>query len=249
MVGGYTHLMKTLKWMGLVLLILSLLPVPALQEGQAVPAEAAYFSDAVFVGDSVTNQLRRYAANRHNQGVEVFGGAGFLSAGAYSLYLASLGKLQPNKVAPTYRGQPVTIPDGLVKMEAKKVFIMLGLADAPGRNPDQDMYRYEKLVRLIREALPGIQVVAVSVTPMTEKAQDYETNQKGINLFNTRLEALCQELGIQFLDVSTPLKNEHGFLTGAYSNDKKMHLNEAGIEIYVESLYAFARGQLAGNPE
>lgn len=239
------------KQIAVLMLILSLLSGTAASEAQAPAAaqpEAVFFDDAVFVGDSITNQFQRFHATRNKAGEPVLGGARFLSAGAYSLYLASLEKLQKDGAALKYRGKSVTVPQGLKAMEAGKVFILLGMTDAPGRNPDQDMYRYKKMVGLIQEAVPGIRVIALSVTPVAEKAQTYQTNQRCINLFNERLEALCAELGITYLDIATPLKNEQGFLNLDYSNDKKLHLNTTGLTIVSNTLHDFAREQLEPLP-
>ncbi|MGI6689980.1 MAG: hypothetical protein GX916_01735 [Clostridiales bacterium] len=238
-----------LKRLIVSLMFLALLPWPAPAETEStaqVSPEAAYFDDAVFVGDSVTNQIRRYRTAKRNEGEEIFGTARFLSAGAYSVYLGSLRNPPKDKVTLQYRGRAVSLSQGLAAMEAGKAFILLGLTDAPGRNVDRDMTRYARMIELIREASPDIQIVAMSVTPVMEKGQNILTKQTGINLFNERLQALCSELGITYLDVATPLKDEQGFLYGPYSSDKSVHLSEAGLEVLTETLHQHAREQLAG---
>lgn len=210
-----------------------------------VAPEAAYFDDAVIVGDSLTGQLLRYRSKKRNEGEEILGTARFLNVGAYSVYLASLPRVQKDKPTLLYRGQPVTVSQGLSLMGARKVVLFLGLADSPGKNPEQDIYRYTKMVGLIREAVPDIQVICLSLTPIMESAQDYNTKQKGIDLFNENLKALCEELDMLFVDVATGLKDENGFLPGYLSNDKNVHLNEDGLAILVQALHSFARQELA----
>lgn len=232
----------------ILLLVLSVsLVTGAEQNTKPVKPEAAFFDDVVFVGDSLTNQIRRYRASKRNEGEEIFGTARFLSAGAYSLYLAGFERALKDEPALFYRGRYVGLGEGLAAMKAKKVYILLGLADDPGMNPERDRKRYTKMIEKIRKAVPDIEIVAMSVTPITEKAQSRKTTQKGIDIFNENLKILCEELGIGFIDIATPLKNENGFLPGALSNDKKVHLNEEGLKILTETLYQYARDQMADN--
>lgn len=207
--------------------------------------EAGYFDDAVFVGDSLTNQLRKFRAACRDQGTDILGTARFLSAGAYSLYMASFPKPMEDGIPLLYRGRNVSVSEGLAAMQARKAFIWLGMTTDPGKNPDRDMRWYARMVGHIREAAPGIEIIALSVTPVVEKAQTRSTNQRGIDLFNRRLQALCGDLDITYVDIATPLKNEKGFLNSAFSNDKKLHLNETGLQIVTETLHRHAREELA----
>lgn len=211
----------------------------------ALAPEAAFFNDAVFVGDSVTNQIRRHRTSMRNEGIEIFGTARFLSAGAYSLYLAGFDRALADQPALLYRGNYVSLAQGLKAMEAKQVYILLGLADDPGYNTQRDVQRYTKVVTRIREALPDIQIMALSLTPITKQGESTKTTQKGIDLFNQRLMLLCEELDMTYVDIATPLKNDQGYLPGTYSNDKKVHLNETGLTILTATLHQFARDQLA----
>ncbi len=236
-----------LKKLWVLLLLAILLPLSVLGEttdATSIPPEYAFFNDVVFVGDSVTNQIRRYRTGMRNEGQEIFGSARFLSAGAYSLYLAGFEHALKDEPALFYRGRNVGLGHGLAAMEAKKAYILLGLADDPGLNPDRDRQRYTKMISQIRRAVPDIEITALSVTPITERGQSLKTTQKGIDRFNEQLQSLCKELDIAFVDIATPLKNEAGYLDGALSSDKKVHLNEEGLKILTETLHQYAREQL-----
>ena len=236
-----------LQKLWVLLMLAILLPLPGLGEatdGSAIPPEHAFINDVVFVGDSVTNQIRRYRTSMRNEGQEIFGSARFLSAGAYSLYLAGFEHALQDEPTLFYRGRNVGLGQGLAAMKAKKVYILLGLADDPGLNPDRDRHRYTKMISQIRRAVPDIEITALSVTPITERGQSLKTTQNGIDRFNVQLQSLCKELGIAFVDIATPLKNEAGYLDGALSSDKKVHLNEDGLKILTETLHQYAREQL-----
>ncbi|NLX82358.1 MAG: hypothetical protein GXZ04_00850 [Clostridiales bacterium] len=209
-----------------------------------VPKEAAYFDDAVFIGDSVGNQLRHYILNLRKEGNEVLGDAQFLTAGAYTVYLASRNFIPKDMPALQYRGRAVTVRDGLIALNPGKVFIMLGLADEPGRDVDRDIGSYRKLINIIRDAVPDIKITAMSVTPITKSGEGGLLKQSNINLFNKHLEAFCEEEGIGYVDVASWLKNDHGFLNSEYSNDKKVHLNQHGIKLVVQALHYYAAEQM-----
>ena len=228
------------------LMVLMLLCPAALGESfqVSVPPEASYFDDALFIGDSVGNQLRRFNLDQRKEGNDILGDAQFLTAGAFSVYLASLGSVEKDKPALHYRGRAVTVREGVSALAPGKVFIMLGLADEPGRNVERDITRYRKVINHIRAVSPDIKIVSMSVTPVTQRAEGVKLKQASINLFNQHLEALCKEEGIDFVDVAGWLKNDDGFLTGHYSNDKKVHLNQQGLKLMVQALYYYAAEQM-----
>jgi lysophospholipase L1-like esterase len=103
------------------------------------------------------------------------------------------------------------------------------------------------MIRHIREFNPGIEIIALSMTPIVEESQKKNLKQENINLFNERLEVLCKEENVHFLDVASSLKNSDGYLDEALSSDKYVHLGVDGMNIMIDILYDFARQQLSTN--
>lgn len=196
-----------------------------------------FFDHTVFLGDSVTTQLRTYAREK-----KLLPGAKFLCVTNYNLGLACRTTLNDAEAQLTLRGLKVTTPEGLKMLQAEKVFILLGLNDHAGSNLPVDMERYSRIIDHIRDVLPDAMIVAQTVTPIQKRLQGKTLNQENMNSFNEALETLCAEKDVYFLDIASPLKDEEGFLNTAYARDRSdnVHLNNAGLKVWTDTLYAFA---------
>ncbi|MBQ7183031.1 MAG: hypothetical protein IJR97_03525 [Clostridia bacterium] len=201
-----------------------------------------FFDHTVFLGDSVTTQLRTYAREK-----KLLPGAKFLCVTNYNLGLACRTSLNDAEAQLTLRGMRVTTPEGLKMLQAEKVFILLGLNDHAGSNLTVDMERYSRIIDHIRKVLPDVMIVAQTVTPIQKRLQGKTLNQENMNSFNEALEALCAEKGVYFLDIASPLKDEEGFLNTAYARDRSdnVHLNDAGLKVWTDTLYAFTDALIA----
>lgn len=203
-------------------------------------AEDAFFDEAVFVGDSILRSVGRYQAKRLKEGESLLGKASFLAADGYTLYAGSLKATDPDKINLSRNGVPVTVPEGIKRAKAKRAFVMLGLNDGAGSQLEKHLGFYERMITRILEANPGLELIALSVTPVVKAAQTKRLSQLYIDQFNHGLEALCEKMGVFYLDVSTALKDEEGYLNRDFSSDRQVHLNDQGIETLVETLYAYA---------
>ena len=201
----------------------------------------AFFDDAVFLGDSLTTQLGAYVREQRSRKGGLLGDAKFLSATSYSLATAS--KEKPyGDVTLKVRGESVTPQEGLKRLGAGKVFIMLGLNDHAGYNVASDVNHYAMLINHIRAAIPGVMIVVETMTPIQQHMQSSTLNQANLDLFNRELEQLCREMGVYFIDIASPLKNSHGYLNPAYAHavDDNVHLNDQGLKLWVQALQDFA---------
>ena len=229
-----------------VVFLLALLMLPAFglaSEGQRSDT-AAFFDEVVFVGDSLMNQLLRFNLAQKKEGLLPFGEARFLVANSYSLHHASRDKLQTG-VNLKYRGREYPLQEALRVMEAKKVFILVGMNDYPGFDEERDVRYWRRMGEQVREAVPGIEVYALSLTPMVKEREIKKLNQAQIDRYNANIEALSREMGFHFVDVATALKNAEGFLDRAMSRDRYVHLSDEAVVILVNSLQDYARTQMS----
>lgn len=200
----------------------------------------AYFDDAVFVGDSIFQQLWRYVEGQRQQGRPLLGGARFMVAASYTIYQAS--RIKPDgAVQMRYRGREVSVSEGLRQMEAGKAVILLGLNDFAGSQMEKDVSRYGTMLERIRTSNPNIELFPCLMTPIVQRAQDQDLNQETTTAFNVRLLQLCQEKGLPCWDVASPLMDAQGFLNPDFSTDKRVHLNPEGFEVLIDTLRRFAR--------
>ncbi len=208
-------------------------------------AEDAFFDEAVFVGDSILRSVGRYVAQRRREGESPLGEASFLAADGYTLYAGSLRTIDPERINLTRNGVPVTVPDGIKATKARRAFVMLGLNDGAGSQLEKHLGFYERMITRILEKNPGLELIILSVTPVVKTAQAKRLSQLAIDRFNQGLEGLCGERGIAYLDVSSALKDEEGYLNRDFSSDRRVHLNDLGIEALIKTLHDYAGARAA----
>lgn len=212
----------------------AVLQVPA---SEAVPAD--WFSDAAFVGDSVSVMLDNYNSNTGHLGT--LGTPSFFCSVSLSQTNA-LSYDAGNKRLPEYpkgSGQYPKIEDGIADSGAKKIYIMLGMNCIAG-GVDRASKDLVTLVGKILEKSPGAAILVESVTPMTadSKRADDTLNNQTIGDFNARMQTICLENGWYFVNVAEAVSDENGYLRADFSGDTAMgiHFNYNGAEAWADYL-------------
>lgn len=202
----------------------------------------AYFDDAVFVGDSITESLRNYCIALQRDDQDFMGNAQFLAAVSMSVRMAS----SDSRTLLQYRGNAVSVTEGLLKMGAGRVFIMLGVNDYAGKYPDATLAYFDTLIDAIQEKCEGIEIVIQSVTPVTKRfCQERRITIEEWNGFNVLLEQLCEEKGVQFLSFAELLMDAEGYLADDMTGDGMFHLTPAANAVWIRALRQFAAEQYA----
>lgn len=200
--------------------------------------EAAFFSESVFLGDSVTKGLSIYCMKNK----DVLPGARFLCEASYAVRHA-IGEVGGQYVVSiTYQGEKMRPEDALAAMGAKRVFIMLGLNDI-GLGVNWTFKNYGTLIQNIRSKCPDIEIYIQSGTPIWIPNERDGLTNANMDRFNALLEQYCQENGYHFVNVASVLKNVQGGLKGEYCSDRYVHLNNAGTEAWIAYLKEFAAMQ------
>lgn len=202
----------------------------------------AYFDDAVFVGDSITESLRNSCIALQRDDEDFMGNAQFLAAVSMSVRMAS----SDSRTLFQYRGNAVSVTEGLLKMGAGQVFIMLGVNDYAGKYPDATLAYFDTLIDAIQEKCEGIEIVIQSVTPVTKRfCQERRITIEEWNGFNVLLEQLCEEKGVQFLSFAELLMDAEGYLADDMTGDGMFHLTPAANAVWIRALRQFAAEQYA----
>lgn len=202
----------------------------------------AYFDDAVFVGDSITESLRNYCIALQRDDQDFMGNAQFLAAVSMSVRMAS----SDSRTLLQYRGNAVSVTEGLLKMGAGQVFIMLGVNDYAGKYPDATLAYFDTLIDAIQEKCERIEIVIQSVTPVTKRfCQERRITIEEWNGFNVLLEQLCEEKGVQFLSFAELLMDAEGYLADDMTGDGMFHLTPAANAVWIRALRQFAAEQYA----
>lgn len=201
-----------------------------------------YFDDAVFLGDSITQSLRNYCIAQRRDDADFMGNAQFLAAVSMSVRMAS----RDMRTLLKYRGYAVSVTEGLLKMEAGRVFVLLGVNDHAGKYPDATLGYFDTMIDAIQEQCEGIEIIIQAVTPVTEQfCRERQVTIEEWNGFNELLEQLCEEKGVYFLNFAELLTDEDGYLADDMAGDGMFHLSPAANAIWIRELRRFAAEQYA----
>lgn len=172
-------------------------------------------SDIVFVGNSITDgcEWAELFQNRHvkNRGI----------SGDRSDWL--LGRL-----------------DSILTAHPKKLFLMIGTNDlAAGRTPDEIVRDVERLIDRFQRESKWTKIYVQSILPVNgEGFTKYRNHYEHAHLIvptNKRLEALCHQKGVTYLDVWGALADDEGRLDRRYTNDG-LHLMGAGYLVWRDAI-------------
>ena len=212
---------------------------PEVTTAKQAKTGAAFFDDVVFVGDSVTLGLKNTTTSQRNAGKNYLGKAKFLCSGSLSYSNCTMDLNNPKSVHPKVKGKKVYIEDGVKMLGAKKVFIMLGMNDFAAYDNNKVIQKATALVNRIIKKSPGVQIYIESVTPITADKQHGKFNNKNVDAFNKKLQAMCAQNGWTYVDINSRFKDDKGNLNPAYCGDPQgmgIHMAKKGCDKWVNYL-------------
>ena len=167
-------------------------------------------SDIVFLGNSITDgcEWAELFNNRHikNRGI----------SGDRSGWLLE-------RLDPIIEGHP------------KKRFLMIGINDLiSGASPDEVLANIGRLIDRFQAESRWTKIYVQSILPVNGDLPGYERRKACAPLIvptNKRLEALCDEKGVTYLDVWGALADENGNLDKRYTLDG-LHLKGEGYLVW-----------------
>lgn len=196
-------------------------PVP-----EAEGVDDAWFSDAVFIGDSRTDGLRLYSGIR---------GADFLSYKGLTIF----GVVSDQAVIQTDAGQAGVLTK-LAQGEYAKVYVSLGLNEL-GYNYDEGWREtYSAMVDELKELQPEADIYLQAVIPVSTEVceathQASYVNNGQIAVYNDIIRTIAEEQQVYFLNVSEALVDETGELPADASSDG-IHFYAEGYRVWYDYL-------------
>ncbi len=172
-------------------------------------------SDIVFLGNSITDgcEWAELFENRHvkNRGI---------SADRSSWLLGRL--------------------DSIIAAHPKKLFLMIGTNDlAAGVSPEEIVANVAQLIDRFQTESKWTKIYVQSILPVNGKEfTNYRNHYEHADLIvptNKRLEALCDEKGVTYLDVWGALADHEGKLDRRYTNDG-LHLMGPGYLVWRDAI-------------
>ena len=168
--------------------------------------DAAYFDDALFIGDSRTVGIEEYG---------YFEQADFFADVSMSVY-----KVWNRKIAVTGKTKQ-KLEDILAQNSYGKVYVMLGINEL-GYDYEQNVTKYTELIDAIRVAQPEAVIYICANLHVTEKQSEADKyfNNDNINRFNREIEALADGESCFYIDINPMFDDENGNLSTDYSSDE-----------------------------
>ena len=193
------------------------------------PVDAAYFDDAVFIGDSRTEGL-------------------FLNTGlSNATFLAHMGLMVDTVFTrPLFNvdGEKVSVIDALKAADFSKVYIMLGINETGWAYSSVFVQKYGELIDAIREINPEAILYIQAIMPVSQTVSDshsYIKNAK-ISTYNQLLQGLAEEKRVYYLDTAGAVAGEDGALPEDAAPDG-IHLVRSYCEKWLDYLMGHTAAQ------
>ena len=193
---------------------------------QTPAVDASYFTQASFLGDSLTQGMQIYDTGLPNANFCAYKGVG------------------PNAVVngttcKRHDGAEEVPMEALAAQQPKVLYVLLG-TNVLGRDGDYTNFLtyYRLMLDMISQALPNTKIYVQSITPVRP-----EVRKKSPGLYKERLceindalSAIALEKGCTFLNLWEALADENGDLIEEYAQPDGYHLLPAGYDAWVDYL-------------
>ncbi|MBQ8006278.1 MAG: hypothetical protein IJ245_01405 [Lachnospiraceae bacterium] len=197
-----------------------------------------FLSASAFVGNSVGEGLTMY---NNAKGKVPLGSATMLTRVSYSFYADERGR---SKYIPKLAGVPMRAKDAIKQCGAQYVFICMGTNDLVGNaSCEGACQKYQQYIEGILAENPTVTIFIESCTPTRPGSN--VSNDK-ITLFNSYMESYCSLFPNMFyIDISTPLKDESGYLASGYCSDGSCHLTNTAYGIWADTVRTYISAYIA----
>lgn len=177
-----------------------------------------FLQEAVFVGDFATQQLRYYMtgqAERRATLENVYGIPQFLASDKLGC-VSALWPVTADSVHPSWRGNKMALEEALEKIMPARLYLMLGYNDLAQYGVEETYDSFQALLELFQEKLPDTEIYVQSVLPMVKGKEPKLLNSPMVANYNTKLQQLCKEKGVSYLDIATAMADKEGYLLPEY---------------------------------
>ena len=174
---------------------------------ESEPVGQDWFSDAVFIGNSLEQGFMLYA--------------GLKTADMFAVQSISVANIATDHVINAGGGTYLTILDAMAQKSYRKVFVMLGINELSWATKESFYTRYSGVIDKIRELEPEAEIYLQSITPVTALQSDTSTtfNNPRIHEYNEVIRQLAEDKEAHYLYVFDALADEDGCLPAGSSDD------------------------------
>jgi lysophospholipase L1-like esterase len=188
--------------------------------------DMSWFSDAAFLGDSLTEGFTEF---------EIDAGGALICG-----YVGASPNQVVNRATLTNGNGSEEVPlDVLAQAAPKKLYLLMGTNSLVGTGNDETFLSYYgQMLDDLRQILPDTMIFVQSVLPVRpealEKAPGLASDR--VASINASLLALCQEKGCYYLDLAAAFTDDTGALSTDYAEQDGIHLLTKGYSTWLEYL-------------
>ena len=194
---------------------------------ETADAGTDYLNNTLFLGDSNTVRL-------YNNGL--------ISLQQFCAKEGIGTQVALNEGIVTFKKDPnhYTIPQAVAMMKPRRVVMTFGTNDTGMEVPDF-IAHYTALIQAIQQSYPYTDIIVNTVPPVPADHSNYpHMDQTKIDDFNMALLALCEQLGVRFLNSAEALKGSDGYGIADYYTSGDIHLKSAGLKAVLNYLRTHA---------
>lgn len=197
---------------------------------------AEYFSDSLFIGDSICS------------GLKIYGGLLNVENCAARINVSTWGI---NKYTFQYKSNSTAELDALsiVKLyQPKKIFIWMGMNDLYVVSADKYASNLCDLAESYIEASPGCKVYAVSISPMssTHKWNVELDGNNRINEYNQAVKDKCDEVDyLEYINIHDCLTDSSGYLASENNGGDGIHLSSGAYTKVLTEIFNYMENEKA----
>ena len=184
---------------------------------ETADAGTDYLNDTLFLGDSNTVRL-------YNNGL--------ISLQQFCAKEGIGTQVALNEGIVTFKkdSNHYTIPQAVAMMKPRRVVMTFGTNDT-GMEVSDFIAHYTALIQAIQQSYPYTDIIVNTVPPVPADHSNYpHMDQAKIDDFNMALLALCEQLGVRFLNSAEALKGSDGYGIADYYTSGDIHLKSAGLK-------------------
>ncbi len=189
-----------------------------------------YFTTAMFVGDSLSQGFNDYASNLGITPIP----AAFRGATPKALVENSTANLDQGE------NTDLAMWDYISAQTPANIYVGMGMNALVASDDDAAfLHYYGAMLDALRTQFPGIPVYVMSITPVTQEAEDERPSLSNsrIDLLNDALAVMAADRGMYYLDIQEVLEDENGLLRDDLKGYDGLHLESAeGYRIWLDYL-------------
>lgn len=194
-----------------------------------------YFNNCLFIGDSVSMGLATYNKIPTNS---VYANLGLNISSILTGAMPAKGATGDD---PSIYYKGMTVIQAVAAKQPQNVYIMLGSNGISWLSNDFMIDKYKELISEVKTSVPSAKIYVISIPPVATARENMSQSDgkilnADVDVYNSELLKMANEVGIYFVDLNTALKNNDGKLDDSMAANDGMHFKGTTYDTMLEYL-------------